>query len=156
MRVTRARPSRMSAPGELRATRCPICAPIASRPRLRVPGAWDASPARGMRATHRARAQQVRRAGGKALGSAPSWPCDWIPYPSCLRHGLSSQSGRATDRMGCTCDIATLDLRDGGVTMLVHMADWMSPGSSRPEPDINLIPTNPSYRSMPVKRISVV
>jgi hypothetical protein len=29
----------------------------------------------------------------------------------------------------------------------------MSPGSSRPEPDINLNPTYPSYRSMPVTRI---
>ncbi len=31
-----------------------------------------------------------------------------------------------------------------------------SPGSSRPEPDINLNPTCPSYRCMPVTRISVV
>jgi hypothetical protein len=58
--------------------------------------------------------------------------------------------------MGCKCDIATLGLRDGGETTLGHVADWMSPGSSRPEPDINLILAHPSYRSMPVTRIGVV
>ncbi len=45
-----------------------------------------------------------------------------MPYPSCLRHGLSSQSGRATDRMGHKGDIATLDPRDRGVTTLLHIA----------------------------------
>jgi hypothetical protein len=96
------------------------------------------------------------RGPGDRTGSTRT--CDWIPYPSesCLRHGLSSRSGRAAGRMGCKCDIATLDLGDGGVTTPVRLGDWMSPGSARPEPDINLNPAYPSYRSMPVTRISEV
>ena len=75
---------------------------------------------------------KVPRQDGAVVGparSAASGPVcssvahgDWIPYPSCLLHGLSSQSGRATDRMGYNGDIATLDLRDCCVTTLVHMA----------------------------------
>jgi hypothetical protein len=69
-------------------------------------------------------------------------PADWIPYPCCLRHGLSSPPVRTpyrldrmgckrdiadrmgckrdiADRMGCKRDIAPLDLRDGGPTTLI-------------------------------------
>ncbi len=68
------------------------------------------------------RGREKEGEGGRGRERRGSTPADWIPYPSCLRLGVSSQSGRATDRMGHTGDIATLDPRDRGVTTLLHIA----------------------------------
>jgi hypothetical protein len=45
---------------------------------------------------------------------------------------LLNHTGRATDRLGCKCDIETLDLRDGGPTILIHMDGHRGPAPLEP------------------------
>ena len=45
---------------------------------------------------------------------------------------LWNHTGRATDRMGYKCDIAPLDLRDGGPTTLIHMDGHRGPAPLEP------------------------